>query len=217
MRQAIGIPMGIDPAPFWANLYLYSYEEEFISDLVKNGGKEGKVRARHFHASRRFIDDLCAMNDGGEFRRSYPEIYPEELELKEEHTGDHATFLSLEITIENRKFIYKLYDKRDYFPFFIVRMPHMSSNIPRSIFYSALVGEFLRIGRCTLKIEHFVPKAKELLNRMLSQGANMSVSHKMILKIMSRHPEDFDQFKTGHNTLLDIISSKHLEVDSLPT
>ena len=23
MRQKIGIPMGIDPAPFWANLYLY--------------------------------------------------------------------------------------------------------------------------------------------------------------------------------------------------
>ena len=64
MRQSIGIPMGIDPAPFWANLYLYSYEEEFISNLVDSGEK---VRARHFHACRRFIDDLCAMNDGGEF------------------------------------------------------------------------------------------------------------------------------------------------------
>ena len=28
MKQAIGIPMGIDPAPFWANLFLYSYEGE---------------------------------------------------------------------------------------------------------------------------------------------------------------------------------------------
>ena len=80
MRQSIGIPMGIDPAPFWANLYLYSYEEEFISNLVDSGEK---VRARHFHACRRFIDDLCAMNDGGEFGRSFSEIYPEELELKE--------------------------------------------------------------------------------------------------------------------------------------
>ena len=25
-KQCIGIPMGIDPAPFWANLHLYSYE-----------------------------------------------------------------------------------------------------------------------------------------------------------------------------------------------
>ena len=25
-KQTIGIPMGIDPAPFWENLYLYKYE-----------------------------------------------------------------------------------------------------------------------------------------------------------------------------------------------
>ena len=206
MRQAIGIPMGIDPAPFWENLYLYSYEEEFVSNLVLNGVPEGKVRARHFHASRRFIDDLCAINDGGEFGRSHPEIYPPELELKEEHAGHHATFLCLEIKIEGKKFIYKLYDKRDNFPFDIVRMPHMSSNIPKAIFYSALVGEFLRIGRSTLKFEHFETKAKELLKRMLSQGANPSVSHKMILKIMSKHPEDFIQFKMDHNDILESIS-----------
>ena len=110
---------------------------------MKNGGKDGKIRARHFHSNRRFIDDLCALNDGGEFCRSSPEIYPPELELKKENlTDDSATFLCLSIKIEDRRFIYKLYDKRDDFPFFIVRMPHMSSNIPQSIFYSALVGEF---------------------------------------------------------------------------
>ena len=89
------------------------------------------------------------INDGGEFCKSHSEIYPPELELKEEHAGHHATFLCLEIKIEGKKFIYKLYDKRDNFPFDIVRMPHMSSNIPKAIFYSALVGEFLRIGRST--------------------------------------------------------------------
>ena len=35
MRQAVGIPMGIDPAPFWANLFLYTYESEFITDLIR--------------------------------------------------------------------------------------------------------------------------------------------------------------------------------------
>ena len=206
MRQSIGIPMGIDPAPFWANLYLYSYEEEFISNLVDSGEK---VRARHFHACRRFIDDLCAMNDGGEFGRSFSEIYPEELELKVEHSGDHATFLCIDVTIENKKFIYKLYDKRDDFPFSIVRMPHMSSNIPSTIVYSALVGEFLRIGRSTLKLQHFTPKAEELLDRMIAQGAKVSISKKKILKIMSDHPEDFSQFKTEHNTLVENLFLKY--------
>ena len=63
MRQAIGIPMGIDPAPFWANLFLYAYEVKYISDLIVSD----KVKARHFHSTNRFIEDLCTLNDGGEF------------------------------------------------------------------------------------------------------------------------------------------------------
>ena len=100
--------MGIDPAPFWANLFLYTYESDYVRNLIKTD----KAKAAHFHATKRFIDDLCAANDGGAFAQSYKYIYPPELELKLEHTGNHATFLNLEIFIENRKFMYKLYDKR---------------------------------------------------------------------------------------------------------
>ena len=32
LRQAIGILMGIDPAPFLVNLYLYNYEEYRIQN-----------------------------------------------------------------------------------------------------------------------------------------------------------------------------------------
>ena len=77
LRQAIGIPMGIDRAPFWANLFLYAYEASYISELIDLD----KVKARHFHSTKRFIDDLCALNDGGEFCRVYKNIYPNELEL----------------------------------------------------------------------------------------------------------------------------------------
>ena len=40
---------------------------------------------------------------------------------------------------------YKLFDKLDAFSFFIVHMLYTDSDIPKSIIYSALVGEFLRI------------------------------------------------------------------------
>ena len=148
MKQEIGIPMGIDPAPFWASLFLYTYEEGYISNTIH----VDPVKARHFHSTNRFIDDLCAINDGGVFGGVFKDIYPEELELKLEHSGLYASFLNLDITIVDGIFVYKLYDKGDNFPFYIVRMPHMSSNIPQSIFYSALVGEFLRIARSTLHI-----------------------------------------------------------------
>ena len=36
MKQVIGIPMGIDVAPFWANPFLYSYQEEYMSSLISS-------------------------------------------------------------------------------------------------------------------------------------------------------------------------------------
>ena len=67
-------------------------------------------------------------------QRNQSEVYPEKLELKLEHSGIHGTFLNLDITIVNGKFLNKLFDKRDAFPFSIVRMSHFHGNIPKSIF-----------------------------------------------------------------------------------
>ena len=161
-----------------------------------------KVKARHFHSTKRFIDDLCAINDGNLFGTVYKDIYPEELELKLEHSGTHASFLNLDITINEGIFVYKLFDKRDAFPFSIVRMPHMDSNIPESIFYSALVGEFLRIARSTLLLDDFTAKAKVLCQRMLSQGANRGITKRNLHKIISRHTADFSRFQIPSEDLI---------------
>ena len=61
-------------------------------------------------------------------------IYPMQLELKHQYQGVHATFLDMDITSKDNIFVYKLFDKRDKFPFFILRMPYLSSNIPSLIF-----------------------------------------------------------------------------------
>ena len=34
LRQKIGIPLGIEPAPFLANIFLYTYENEYMSDTT---------------------------------------------------------------------------------------------------------------------------------------------------------------------------------------
>jgi len=199
MCQAIGIPMGIDPAPFWANLFLYQYEQRYMKDLIIND----KIKARHFHSTNRFIDDLCALNDGGLFGRVCSDIYPEELELKRENAGTHGTFLNLDITIIEGKFVYKLFDKRDAFPFTIVRMPHFDSNIPESIFYSALVGEFLRIARSTLLLEDFIDNARKLCQRMSNQGANIDKMCRSLRKIINRHSIDFSGFRISPTSLIN--------------
>ena len=78
---AIGIPMGIDSATFWANIFLFFYLEEYMPSPISSD----KIKARHFDLTRHFIDDLCAINDNGEFKRSICDIYPKELQLKVGH------------------------------------------------------------------------------------------------------------------------------------
>ena len=91
----------------------------------------------------RFIDDECNINDAKEFAKSFKEIYLSHLQLKCEHEGIHATFLELDILVKDDIFIYKLFDKRDDFPFSIVRMPDLTGNIPSSMYYGPIMSEFL--------------------------------------------------------------------------
>ena len=198
IRQSIGIPMGIDPAPFWANLYLYHYEEKFVTNLITID----KIRARKFFNANRFIDDECNLNDSGEFSKSYSEIYPKELQLKCEHQGNHATFLDLDISVVNNIFVYKLFDKRDDFPFTIVRMPDLSGNIPSYVYYGSIMSEFLRIARCTLLLSDFIPRANTLYKRMMNQGGSQNKVLRQIRKAMSRHPEPFNKYNTPSNLII---------------
>ena len=104
-QQVIGIPMGSDPAPFIANLFLYFYESKFLDKLKK----EDLHRARRLRHVFRFIDDLIALNDNNEFAASYKEIYPEEMELKPENV-DHSSssYLDLQIDVDDKQFDFKL-------------------------------------------------------------------------------------------------------------
>ena len=46
LGQKIAILMGIDLAPFWGNLFLYTYEHEYMPGLISNH----KIKGPHFHA-----------------------------------------------------------------------------------------------------------------------------------------------------------------------
>ena len=201
LRQGIGIPMGIDPAPHWANLYLYSYEEKHVSSLMKTD----PISARKYKYSFRFIDDEGNLNDSSQFKNSHQIIYPPELQVKCEHDGQHATFLELDISIQDGLFIYKLFDKRDDFPFFIVRMPDLSGNIPDHIFYGSIMSEFLRIARASLLYHDFLSKAKELFNRMLNQTGNKNMILLQLKKGFINHTDIFERYHKSYRDILNDI------------
>ena len=122
----------------------------------------------------RFIDDLKSINDGGEFESNYSNIYPEELQLgKETDDKYEACFLDLNIKIKDKKLHFGLFDKRDSFPFSIVRIPVMSSNVLFNIVYSAIGAESMRIARASNNPDSFSTAIKPLIARMRRQGVSI--------------------------------------------
>ena len=54
-QQIVGIPMGTNCAPLLADIFLYSYEAEFIQSLLSTGKKK---LASQFNFTYRYIDDV---------------------------------------------------------------------------------------------------------------------------------------------------------------
>ena len=117
-RQMVGIPMGTNCAPILADLFLYSYENEFLDKLVKEGKRK---LARKFNLSYRYINDLISFNNK-RFKEFISDIYPKELTISETtESTSVASYLDLLFIRDNSNNITtKLHDKRDTFGFHIV-------------------------------------------------------------------------------------------------
>ena len=198
-RQAIGIPMGSDPAPAFANLFLYHYESSWL-DSTK---KKNNILARKFGQVYRYIDDLIAINDGHSFETYHKEIYPEELQLNRENETYLSTdFLDLHIELQNGIFTTRLFDKRDHFGFDITRLPYRDSNIPERMFYSSIAAECLRICRATSLSDDAITSIKAVIARMIKQGAMVSKIKNSLRKMFIRH-QIYKKFSVIENSFLD--------------
>ena len=85
----VGIPMGTNCAPLLADIFLYSYEADFIQSLLSTGKKH---LASRFNLTYRYIDDVLSINNP-EFKKYLGQMYPAELEIKD--TTERATLLLL--------------------------------------------------------------------------------------------------------------------------
>ena len=131
--------------------------------------------------------------DDNEFLTSFRNICPKELDLKVERQGNHVSFLDLDIKVEDSIFVYKPFDKRDKFSLFIVRMPHLSSNVPSTISPGSIFSEILWIARCPLGTYGFIPWAFDLLSRMIAWSWNRAPLTKQLKKDFSSLPKCFSK------------------------
>ena len=182
-QQSIGIPIGIDCAPAIANLSLFKYEYEFISNLIRSDYR----RALKFNGCFRLMDDISSINGDDVFDSDRGNIYPSSLELKKENEGYiYADILDLSITLQDNSFNYKLYDKRDKFNFEIVNYPDLSGNISADCGYGVVKSELKRHAKLSSNFSDYIFRRDNLIKKLLDKHYNKS---KIDLIVRSMHIE----------------------------
>jgi hypothetical protein len=78
-QQSVVIPMSTNCAPLLVDLFLYSYEAEFIQKLLH---EKKKSLAVAFNSTFRYIDDVLSINNNN-FHSYVDSIYPNEQEIKD--------------------------------------------------------------------------------------------------------------------------------------
>ena len=190
LRQTIGIPMGIDPAPFMANGHLYKFEFDFQQEMTK----KNYAVARSLNHTHRYIDDISPLNDKGNFDKYREQIYPPELILlKQNNSIDSASVLELQIDIVEEKFMTGIFDKRNEFPFEVCRYPSTKSNIPDSTLYNVFYSQLIRIYRVCNVLSSFEIATQELFSRCINKGSTSKLLRNQISKFFQRNsPFKFD-------------------------
>ena len=174
-RQMVGIPIGTNCTPLLADLFLYSYENEFLDKLIKEGKRK---LARKFNISYHYIDDLISFNNT-RFKVFISDIYPKELTISEttESTSIASYLDLLFIRDKNNNITTKLYDRRDAFSFHIVNFPFMSSNILSAPAYGVYASQLIHYAHCCSNYSDFLLHHGALVTGLLSQGYKICPTH----------------------------------------
>ena len=191
-QQVAGIPMGVNCAPLLANLFFYSYENEFLDKLIKEGKRK---LARKFNLSYRHIDDLISFNNK-RFKEFISDIYSKELTISETtQSTSIASYLDLLFTRDrSNNTTTKLYDKCDAFGFHIVNSSFMSSNIPSAPAYGVYVSQLI-FAHCPSNYSAFLLRHRALVTRLLSQGYKLNCLSNTFKKFYGRHTDLVGQYR----------------------
>ena len=162
-QQIVVISMGTNCVPLLADIFLYSYEAEFIQSLLSTRRKQ---LASRFNFTYRYIDDVLSVNNP-EFENYLGQMYPVELEMKDTtESNTSASYLDLLLSIGRDGQLHtSIFDKREEFNFHITNVPFLSSNIPTSPAYGVFISQLIRYARACSSYGCFILRATRLSHK----------------------------------------------------
>lgn len=221
-RQVYGIPMGTNCAVFVANLYLFTYELEFIRHLADTGNRE---LMRRLQFVGRFVDDLLGVD--ADILRDYLYIdgarrgvYPRgTLQLDETGAGPEVPYMDIQLYRGPEGIATDLYDKRlepGFRRIKMIRFPHIESFISDSAKYNIVTSQLIRFSRLCSTKSSFVHRLADMLAALTLKQYNTARLFSKVRKLIYERFPDIYAVHSVHTLYRDIVRRTHTILRSCP-
>jgi hypothetical protein len=189
-KQAIGIPMGTDCAPFLANFYLHLKEYNWIKQKTQKGGKEKEMILKHFNHSFRYLDDFLGLNNGNKLEEYREEIYGLRIDVTNEENNKKGDYCNLKLEITNGHISIDLYNKRDTYDFEIIQFPHFTSNTNKSTDMDVIHGQLNTYLTICDNLEKFIRRGRmDLWKMIIINGQSKKGLEQRVWKFLTRNQD----------------------------
>ena len=190
-RQARGIVMGGRVSGWLSDCSLMVDEFKFIDSKVKAGLTPEAAKLKFF---RRYRDDCTTINVDN-FIQMAGGIYPPSLTLTQENDrDDYADVLDMEVRLEGGSISTRVYCKTDRFPFNVISLPFLESNLDSGICYRVFYGQVVRFQRLSTFREHFEERTKFLADILIARGYKRGFLQKQFCRAVNKYISEFQKW-----------------------
>ena len=191
-RQSKGIIMGGKSSGWLSDCSLMVDEYKYVDSKVKAGNLDEANILKYF---RRYRDDCTSLNIQ-DFLVIAGQIYPPSLSLTQENRDSlGADVLDMNVEINDGYIRTKVYCKADAFPFRVVTMPFLESNLDKGVCYRVFYGQVVRFQRlCTYKTD-FELRTRHLLGLLRDRGYQVGLLGRQFCRAVDKYISDFQRWE----------------------
>ena len=106
----------------------------------------------------------------------------------------------MEAEIIEGRILTKVYCKTDHFPFEVISLPFLESNLDTKICYNVFYGQVIRIQRLTSLVEDFEARVKFLADILIKRGYCKKSLQKKFSRAIDRYGKEFQKWSLPQDT-----------------
>ena len=102
--------------------------------------------------------------------------------------------LDMHVKISGGWFTTKVYNKTDSFPFEVISLPFLTSNISNKICYKVFYSQVLRYQRLCTNLGDFVERTKMLASVLLKRGYDVGILCREFMAVIGNYKSEFERW-----------------------